>query len=159
MKKAHWLVWAMLMGLPCIAHAQVYKWKDKEGVTLYSDSPPPGNIPYELVDNVRTAPKTSNTPAANTDSQASRNAAALRRQVDAEQERRSDEKKRAEEEARRANCQNAKSNYQNYKAGGRIYKMSPEGEREYLGDEDIQRGLEQATKEVKQYCTDEGEEG
>lgn len=156
MKKAHWLVWVMLMGLPWMVHAQVYKWKDKEGVTLYSDSPPPGNISYELVDNVRTAPKT-NTPAASPDSQAARNAAALRRQSDAEQERRSDEKKRAEEEARRANCQNAKSNYQNYKAGGRIYKMSPEGEREYLGNEDIQRGLEEATKEVKQYCTGEGE--
>lgn len=157
MKKAHWLVWVMLMGLPWTVYAQVYKWKDKEGVTLYSDSPPSGNIPYELVDNVRTAPKSANVPVA-TDSPAARNAAALRRQADAEQERRGDEKKRAEKEARRANCQNAKSNYQNFKVGGRIYKMSPEGEREYLGDEDIQRGLEEATKEVKQYCTDEGGE-
>ncbi|MDR5171096.1 DUF4124 domain-containing protein [Methylobacillus flagellatus] len=155
MSKARWLAFGMIMVLPWMAHAQVYKWKDKNGVTLYSDSPPPGNVPYELVDNVRSAPKTAATPSGNAESQAARNAAALRRQAEAEQERRNDEKKRAEDEARKTNCQNARANYQNFKVGGRIYKMTPEGEREYLGDEDIQRGLEEATKEVKQYCSDE----
>ncbi|MGY1488233.1 DUF4124 domain-containing protein [Methylobacillus pratensis] len=155
MSKARWLAFVMMMVLPWMAHAQVYKWKDKNGVTLYSDSPPPGDVPYELVDNVRSAPKSAAAPAGNSESQAVRNAAALRRQAEAEQERRNDEKKRAEDEARKTNCQNAKANYQNFKVGGRIYKMTPEGEREYLGDEDIQRGLEEATKEVKQYCSDE----
>lgn len=155
MSKARWLAFVMMMVLPWMAHAQVYKWKDKNGVTLYSDSPPPGDVPYELVDNVRSAPKSAAVPAGNSESQAVRNAAALRRQAEAEQERRNDEKKRAEDEARKTNCQNAKANYQNFKVGGRIYKMTPEGEREYLGDEDIQRGLEEATKEVKQYCSDE----
>ncbi|MFL9609170.1 DUF4124 domain-containing protein [Methylobacillus sp. Pita2] len=155
MSKARWLAFVMMMVLPWMAHAQVYKWKDKNGVTLYSDSPPPGDVPYELVDNVRSAPKSAVAPAGNGESQAVRNAAALRRQAEAEQERRNDEKKRVEDEARKTNCQNARANYQNFKVGGRIYKMTPEGEREYLGDEDIQRGLEEATKEVKQYCSDE----
>ncbi|MCB5191843.1 DUF4124 domain-containing protein [Methylobacillus arboreus] len=153
MNIARWLTLGMMLVLPWMAYAQVYKWKDNNGVTLYSDSPPPGNVPYELVDNVRSVSKTTPAPS-NVDSQAVRNAAALRRQSEAEQERRNDEKQRAEEEARKANCQNARANYQNFKVGGRIYKMTPEGEREYLGDEDIQRGLEEATREVQQYCTD-----
>lgn len=155
MSKAQWLAFVVVMVLPWMAHAQVYKWKDKNGVTLYSDSPPPGNVPYELVDNVKSAPKSAAASSGNSESQAVRNAASLRRQAEAEQERRNDEKKRVEDEARKTNCQNAKANYQNFKVGGRIYKMTPEGEREYLGDEDIQRGLEEATKEMKQYCSDE----
>lgn len=155
MNKTRWLACGMLLILPWMADAQVYKWKDNKGVTLYADSPPPGNIPYEVVDNVRSAPKTTSAPAAGADSQAMRNAAALRRQIDAEQERRNDDKKKSEEDAKRINCQNAKANYQNFKIGGRIYKMNAQGEREYLGDEDIQQGLEDATKEVKQYCTGE----
>ncbi|ABE49410.1 MULTISPECIES: DUF4124 domain-containing protein [Methylobacillus] len=156
MNNVRWLAFVMMVILPWMTQAQVYKWKDNNGVTLYSDSPPPGNVPYELVDNVKSTPGTATAPVAGADSQAVRNAAALRRQAEAEQERRNEEKKRSEEEARRVNCQNAKANYQNFKIGGRIYKMTPEGEREYLGDEDIQRGLEEAAKEVKQYCTDEG---
>ena len=30
--------------LPAIANAEIYKWKDKDGVTRYSDVPPPSNI-------------------------------------------------------------------------------------------------------------------
>ena len=155
MNKARWLAFGMLMVLPWMADAQVYKWKDNKGVTLYADSPPPGNIPYEVVDNVRSVPKAAPAQASNMDAQAVRNAAALRRQADAEQDRRNDDKKKSEEDARRANCQNAKANYQNFKIGGRIYKVTPEGEREYMGDEEIQRGLDAATKEVQQYCTAE----
>ncbi|HLD10422.1 MAG TPA: DUF4124 domain-containing protein, partial [Methylophilaceae bacterium] len=29
------------MALPIAGNAEVYKWKDKDGVTRYSDTPPP----------------------------------------------------------------------------------------------------------------------
>lgn len=33
--------------LPALAHAEIYKWKDKNGAVRYSDVPPPSNIKYE----------------------------------------------------------------------------------------------------------------
>lgn len=158
MNKAHGrLVLGLLLGLmitvPLMAQAQVFKWKEKNGAVQYSDTPPPGNVAYEMVDKAKPAPKPA--PPSGADAQAVRNAAALRRQSDAELERRNEEKAKADLQAKQANCQNAKADYQNYKQGGRIYKMTPEGERQYLGDEDIRKGLESATKQVQQYCEPE----
>lgn len=158
MNKAHGrLVLGLLLGLmitvPLMVQAQVFKWKDKNGAVQYSDTPPPGNVAYEVVDKAKPAPMS--TGPSGPDAQTMRNSAALRRQSDAEVERRNEEKAKADLQAKLANCQNAKAEYQNFKQGGRIYKMTPEGERQYLGDEDIRKGLESATKQVQQYCEPE----
>ncbi|MCB5187786.1 DUF4124 domain-containing protein [Methylobacillus caricis] len=155
MTRVHWLAISIIAMLPVLAHAQIYKWKDKDGAIQYSDTPPGNNIPYEAVDKIKVAPKSSTADSSKgADSLAVRNAAALRRQSDAEQERLNDERKRNEQQQKQEQCQNAKANYQNFKQGGRIYKMTPEGERQYLGDEDIQQGLEAATKEMQEFCTE-----
>ena len=106
-----------------------------------------------MVDKAKPAPKAA--APAGVDAQAARNAAALRRQSDADLDKRNEDKAKADLQAKQANCQNAKADYQNFKQGGRIYKMTPEGERQYLGDEDIKNGLENATKLVQQYCEPE----
>lgn len=33
--------------IPTLSHADIYKWKDKNGAVRYSDVPPPSNIKYE----------------------------------------------------------------------------------------------------------------
>lgn len=33
--------------LPTLASAEIYKWKDKDGVVRYSDVPPPSNVKQE----------------------------------------------------------------------------------------------------------------
>jgi hypothetical protein len=40
--------------LPVLAHAEVYKWKDKTGVVRYSDVPPPSNIKHESLNGKKT---------------------------------------------------------------------------------------------------------
>ena len=47
MKKA--LLLLILMALPLMVHAQVYKWKDASGKTIYSDVPPPSNVKQESI--------------------------------------------------------------------------------------------------------------
>jgi len=54
---------------------------------------------------------------------------------------------------REENCKTAKSNLQNYKQGGRMYKIDEKGERQYLVDKDLSAGLENASKEVEQWCS------
>lgn len=148
------LLLALMMTVPLMAQAQVFKWKDKNGAVQYSDTPPPGNVAYEMVDKAKPAPKPAAAPAS-VDAQAQRNIDALRRQNEAELEKRKGDNVKSETQVNAENCRNAKADYQNFKQGGRIYKMTPEGERQYLGDEDIKNGLENATKLVQQYCEPE----
>lgn len=43
------LAFALLFAACPLAFAQAYKWKDAQGVTHYTDAPPPGKTKYETV--------------------------------------------------------------------------------------------------------------
>ena len=168
MKKA--LLLLILMALPLMAHAQVYKWKDANGKTIYSDVPPPSNVKQESIvgskpvapaaapSAVPTAPAataTAGAPAAASDPKkaaADKDAEARKRQEEAEAVKKKDAAKQAELEQRQKDCAAAKSNYDLYKTGGRIARVNDKGERVYLGDADIAAGLAQAQKNIDLYC-------
>lgn len=175
MKNLPWIMLSVLITLPLAAHAEIYKWKDKDGVMRYSDTPPPSNIeqlPVAGNPKSRAAPPPQ-LPAggdapvapapgvqeANKKSEADlrsdevkRTNESIQRQEKAETERKNAEQKAAELKAKEQSCITAKGNMQNYQQGGRIYKMNEKGEREYESNEDIARGLEEAKKEVELYC-------
>jgi hypothetical protein len=44
MSKLLWMMLSVLVTLPIAVNAEVYKWKDKDGVTRYSDIPPSSNV-------------------------------------------------------------------------------------------------------------------
>ncbi|KAF1006681.1 MAG: hypothetical protein GAK28_02355 [Luteibacter sp.] len=43
------LVFALLIVATPLAFAQAYKWKDAQGVTHFTDAPPPGKTKYETI--------------------------------------------------------------------------------------------------------------
>jgi hypothetical protein len=180
MNKLLWIMLSVLVALPIAANAEVYKWKDKDGVIRYSDSPPPSNIQKLPVNGKKPAADSSAkaastegaAPAAPTEGEgaapatvaapppiaakkkpaASLEGDAIKRQKEAEEEKKKNEQKEAELKAKQQNCTNAKANLNTYKQGGRIRKMNENGQREYLGDAEIAQGLEQAQKDVDQSC-------
>jgi Domain of unknown function (DUF4124) len=154
-----------LVSLPTLA--EIYKWKDKDGVTRYTDTPPPsGTKSFATLG--KKAAKT--TPPSNPEAEAAKavskdmaqtvpaaedatpEALAEKRRQMAETEKRNKAEKEAERKRRELNCNAAKANMQAYGQGGRIYRTNPQGEREYLGDEDLKNGLEQAQREMQENC-------
>lgn len=65
------LLATLLLALPLVAGAQVYKWKDARGTDHFSDSPPPNGVKYTVVktrrDDVRpgVAPKAGSDASGN----------------------------------------------------------------------------------------------
>ena len=50
MKSGHLvLVMLALSATAMSSQAEIYKWKDKNGATRYSDTPPPSNIKQEAI--------------------------------------------------------------------------------------------------------------
>lgn len=155
-----------LMLLPGVALAtDVYKWKDADGKIRYSDTPPPGKVPYDkVIGKKQLAPvegAVAATDAAAPDTKAKKAADAggdkeldaNKRKAEAENLKKKEQEKLDAQKARDENCKNAKSNLQNYKQGGRMYKFDENGERVYLDDKDIAVGLEKANQEVEQWCS------
>jgi len=167
--------------LPALAHAEIYKWKDKNGAVRYSDVPPPSNIKYESLAGKKTIKPIGLEPLAEVEGNATVSAnrdklatskaladkaamtkdgdksdgkidAAAKRAQEAEQQKKLDEAKQAELKLQQANCRAARINLATYTNGGRIIRTTEQGERSYLSDDDISRGKADAQKDVEKYC-------
>jgi len=140
----------MVLMLPILAQAEIYKWKDSNGVVRYSDTPPASNVPTE---SLRTR-KVINTPAPAVAAKPaiSPEAAAIKRQEDAENSKRDEQKKEAEKKVKAQNCFAAKDTLQSYEQGALVYKTNEKGERVYTEDADRPAAIEAAKKDVAKYC-------
>lgn len=132
---------ALGLALAPLAGAQLYKYIDKDGKTVYTDQPP-------TADSKQIRVPTGSTPAA---------ATAAPGKADAKKEDPKVAAKKAEEAskaaaAKAANCEQARQQLQMLNDGGRIYKYNAAGEREYMSDDEIEAGRTRAKREVDEAC-------
>ena len=165
-----WMLCALLLALPAMGNAEIYKWKDKNGTTRYSDTPPPSNVKQEAIGSKKLAKPAAQAPVAPVaneqpapaDKEAAKDSppvpgsadeeAAAKRQSNAEAEKNNKLEKEKQEAAKAENCKAAKSNLASYEQGGRVYKMNEKGERVYLDENDFKAGREKATQEINENC-------
>lgn len=164
--------------LPGLATAEIYKWKDKDGVVRYSDVPPPSNIKQESMYGKKIPNPTGLKPLAEVPGDASvemnkqkvttdkastdtkkvdkppltKEEAVAKRAKDAEIDKKVAEEKLANQKIKDENCKGAKLNLDNFSIGGRMQKMGDDGERTYLSDAEINKGKAKAQKDVEEYC-------
>jgi hypothetical protein len=137
------IVLVALTALAQIASAQLYKYVDKDGKTVYTDQPP--NTDSKQL-NVQTG-TSSPTPTPKT---------ALERDKELQKGRDESNKKSADASKAQAQkdqvCQSAKDNYAQYAAGGRMQRTNANGEREFLSDDEIDAAREKAQKQMDDAC-------
>jgi len=150
---------AMLLALPDAALAQ-WKWRDANGVTQYTDRPPPPGTPENQIltrPATARAPKiiSASSPAAASAPEAKASAPAKSGDPELEAKRKkAEEQKAAERKAeeekqaktRSENCERARGYERSLQSGQRIARTNEKGEREVLDDgaraEEMQRARE-----------------
>jgi hypothetical protein len=165
MKTVHLLIMLALSATAMSSHAEIYKWKDKNGVIRYSDTPPPSNVKQEAIGKKKAVPAATNAvgqpveaakpaiaKAGKKESASNEDGAAKKRQEDAEADKKNKLEKEKQETAKVENCKNAKANLENYTQGGRIYKMNEKGEREYVTDAGLEEGKAKAQQDINANC-------
>ena len=145
------IVLAAALAFAPVALAQLYKYVDKDGKTVYSDQPPVNIDSKQLNAPARSAPAAAAAAAPvksaverDKDLENSREESRERQKKAADAE-----KKSAEAEAR---CSQSKSAYATYADGGRILKYNDKGEREYLGDAEIEQERARTRREMDEAC-------
>ena len=154
-----------------VAHAEIYKWKDKDGSIRYSDVPPPSNIKNESI--TRKIPKSAapaavapqaETPASSAAKNApvnpsakdapplSKEELAAKNAKEAEAKKKAEAEKQAELKYRQESCAAARKNLAMYSNGGRIATTDDKGERRYLGDDEISKGKAEAQRDIEKFC-------
>jgi hypothetical protein len=143
------LVLALALVAVPLASAQMYKYIDKDGKTVYSDQAPPNTDTKQL--NIPTG-GFSTSPAA-----APKTAVDRDKDLQKGRDEVRDRAKKAEEtgkqaEAKDQQCTAAKNAYQMYADGGRIAKYNDKGERIFLGDEEIDAERARSKREMDEAC-------
>ena len=174
-RQLKFLACGLLLTLPMLANAEIYKWRDKDGNMKYSDTPPPSNVQLQSVGGKKVVtgtgkeplapvtetakmatPSTTTNKSANNKEGAGNDAkqddVAKLRQKNTEIEKKNNEEKEKQAKLKDENCKAAKANNQAYAQGGRVYKMNDKGEREYMSDADLKAGVEKTQAEINQYC-------
>lgn len=145
----------VLAASPAFAQ-QLYKWVDEAGKVHYSDQPPPQTAKSGKKLDIRVAP--AGAPASTAAAPAGGKSVAdldqefRKRQLQkAESEQKS--KKDAEVNAeKQRNCNDAKNRLATLERGGRVAKYGPNGETQYLSDEEIARDTVSQRKVVDSWC-------
>jgi hypothetical protein len=136
---------AIALAVVPLASAELYKYVDKNGKTVYTDQPPADADAKRI-----TGPSA---PAANGKSYVEKDKELQkgRDKTTEDSKKAADKEKRAD--AKKEQCDNAKQRLAVYTEGGRVMKQNKEtGEREFLNDDEIEAERAKAQKDVDGIC-------
>ena len=160
----------LAIGLPGTALSQAYKWRDEKGGMVFSDQPPPSNIPRanilqapKLTPSVAaksgapatggasaTAPagKPAPKPAAAPKSTAEQEADYKKRQLEAQKKAKEDGDKSAQEQQRVAACASLQQALKGLEGGQRVSRVDEKGERYFINDDQRAADIAKAKQEL-----------
>jgi len=129
------------------AHAQIYKWVDEHGKTVYSQLPPPGGSASRITPR----PSPVSDEAARKRLESLQNKAENRRknrEIGENQAKLSD----ALAKRRKANCATARANLKVLEESARVRVKDAQGNPFYLDEENKQKKTIQTRAQVKEFC-------
>ncbi len=129
----------------------VYKWVDENGVPQYTDRPPS----TAMVERTKIYSRRTNPAAvdAHKGSLSDRIAAQKARRKDQKEDRQKAEQIREKTlEERAKNCEQAREREKLYMGSRRLYRPLPNGEREYLSDDELDAARTEAHQAVREWC-------
>ncbi len=143
MKRFLVLACALVLSAPALA--QLYKWVDKDGRTVYSDQPPPTQQSKQL------NPSTGQ-PAAAPRSAVDRDKDLEKARQAAKQKSQATEQADLKAEIERENCRRAKANLHSLSGDGRVAVWDEKGERVILDDAQLAAERAKAQKAIDEAC-------
>ncbi|MFZ2738323.1 MAG: DUF4124 domain-containing protein [Burkholderiaceae bacterium] len=169
MRQIRTLMGASLICFVSLSSVAQWQWIDQNGRRVYSDRPPPPEIPQKNI--VRqagaTRPDDAPTPSANSEPSATaspQSVPAAGQPADPKALEKGRLEKQAESNKRKAeedkinqiraeNCQRAQRGVMSYSSGARIFIINPQGEREVLDDSTRELELQRLHAIIESDCS------
>ncbi len=157
-----WIWIALAAAAVGTAHAQAYRWVDKNGHVGYGDTPPPGvkTTPLRIV--VPAAPSAPAAPDQDANggkkakqgplTPAEKELDFRRRMKEAQEAAAKADKERQDAEAKKANCETARQSLRTLESGQRIMRVDSKGERYFISDTQRAQDTARARESVSEWC-------
>lgn len=129
-------------------HAGIYKWTDSDGNVHFGDRPANPSTATEI--DIRDDRNTGVT----TSSGNNKERRYLLEQIEEDKQAEAEKKKKrlAENKKRRKLCDNYRRRYQSLIQSSRSYRMSPDGVRTYLSEDERVAQRKKLKRKIKEYC-------
>lgn len=138
-----------LLAAPVMA-AQFYKWTDEQGVTHYSESPPPETAKGATEVKVQTrTPSGSEAAVENLQKQRE---AATKSLTDAEKKKTPASPVKTDKSEYAERCKKLQANLATLENSGRVSEPDDKGEKRYLTDEEKNKRMDDTRRQIKAYC-------
>ncbi|QBQ54162.1 DUF4124 domain-containing protein [Nitrosococcus wardiae] len=148
-----WVMVAILAG-SWVALSQaggVYKCIDQQGRTHYVDRPCRGVVEQETIE---IKSRSSSNPLLLDEGRQTKQKELLQTwQEERRQKQQAEVEARKQKEQRSRNCADAKSRLHLIESARRLFKMNENGERHYYSDSERAQKLQEAQKQVKNWCS------
>lgn len=148
------LLGLLLAGVTVVAAAEtVYKWVDSRGQIYYTDLPPSQadarvlGVFHQTVGVVEEEAEDGDEAGGEGDAAAAAEPATLPAPSDTVASVRADVEK-----ARSTQCKEAQERYQRYIESRRLFRQTPDGQRQYLSDQELTEARIKAKQAVDDYC-------
>lgn len=143
---------SLIFALFCLStvgavQAQTYQWKDSQGRTIISDTPPPSSNK-----SARTITSTPGAGAGENKSYAEKDMDFRKRQQDSREKAEKDAKEAANKAQQAENCDSARRQLAALESGVRLGVYEPNGERRFMEDAERQREIEKARSAMASAC-------
>ncbi|MDR0478943.1 MAG: DUF4124 domain-containing protein [Burkholderiaceae bacterium] len=142
---------ALMASLPALAQ---YSWIDNAGRRVYSDQPPPANIPQKNILSERSMPVNALVPAAPGSAASGQDQALEDKKKAADAavaaKKKADEQKLAAQRA--DNCQRARTALAGLQSGARVAQFNAQGERSYMTDDQRAAAIERTQDIIRSDC-------
>ena len=140
-----------LLATPVMA-AQYYKWIDDQGVTHYTETPPPETAKGATEVKVQT--RTPSGAEAAVENLQKQREAATKSLTDAEKKKTPEKTSpsKADKAANAERCKKLQANLVIMETNGRVSELVEKGEKRYLTEEEKTKRMDDARKQIKVLC-------
>ena len=139
------IVLAVACALAPLVQAQLYKYVDKNGKTVYTDQPPPEA-------DVKQMPNVPGPPSAGSKSYVERDKELQKGRDKAKDDAKKSDEKAKFEAAKAERCRQATEAARIYEQGGRLQKRNASGEPEFMSDDEIEAARQKSRREMDEAC-------
>ncbi|MBS1159666.1 MAG: hypothetical protein H6R15_2085 [Proteobacteria bacterium] len=138
-----------------IAQAQTYQWKDTNGRTVISDTPPPGSAKTsKTIGGAPTAPVVASAEKSNDapKTMADKELEFKKRQQEAKEKADKESKEKAAETEKAANCERARRNLAALESNQPLAQIDEQGRRQAMDNSQREQEMERARKFMADTC-------
>ncbi|WP_018228673.1 DUF4124 domain-containing protein [Methyloversatilis universalis] len=136
----------LLLGLPLACAAQVYQYKDAQGRTVFSDTPPPG---ANATKKNLSVPQPSGDAARSTQDKLQDFQKRRDERLEAESKA---SKEQADKDKASENCNRARNRLNALQSGQRIVRFNAQGEKEYIDDPTREKEIASTQQSISEWC-------